>query len=72
MIDQNWFINAVIAIDTDLEPLKLLSVLLYIEMKMGRIRTKKWGPRRIEGSIGTGGGRLEMQTVNGSIELARN
>jgi hypothetical protein len=33
---------------------------------------KRWGPRRIEGSIGTGGGRLEMQTVNGSIELARN
>lgn len=33
---------------------------------------KRWGPRRIEGSIGTGGGRLEMQTVNGSIELAQN
>lgn len=33
---------------------------------------KRWGPRRIEGSIGNGGGRLEMQTVNGSIELARN
>ena len=33
---------------------------------------KRWGPRRIEGSIGTGGGRLEMQTVNGSIKLARN
>jgi hypothetical protein len=33
---------------------------------------KRWGPRRIEASIGTGGGRLEMQTVNGSIELARN
>jgi hypothetical protein len=33
---------------------------------------KRWGPRRIEGTIGTGGGRLEMQTVNGSIELARN
>lgn len=33
---------------------------------------KRWGPRRIEGSIGNGGGRLDMQTVNGSIELARN
>ena len=32
----------------------------------------KWGPRRMSGTIGDGGGRsLELSTVNGSMELLR-
>jgi DUF4097 and DUF4098 domain-containing protein YvlB len=30
-----------------------------------------WGPKRIAGTIGAGGGALELETVNGSIEIVR-
>lgn len=32
----------------------------------------RWGPRRMEGTIGQGGGRLELETVNGGITLRRS
>ncbi len=32
---------------------------------------RSWGPRRMEGTIGQGGGTLSLQTVNGRIELTR-
>ncbi|MGH7563859.1 MAG: hypothetical protein ACREK5_05500 [Gemmatimonadota bacterium] len=32
---------------------------------------RSWGPRRMEGTIGQGGGTLSLQTVNGRIELKR-
>lgn len=32
---------------------------------------RQWGPRRFEGSIGEGGGRLSIETVNGGIRLVR-
>ncbi|MEO5590208.1 MAG: DUF4097 family beta strand repeat-containing protein [Gemmatimonadaceae bacterium] len=31
----------------------------------------KWGPRRAEGTIGQGGRRLDVSTVNGSVELKK-
>ena len=31
----------------------------------------RFGPRRAEGTIGRGGREIEMETVNGSIELRR-
>ena len=46
--EQNWFINSVIKISTQLSPDILLSVLLKIESQMGRIRKEKWGPRIID------------------------
>lgn len=46
--DQPDFLNAVIAVDTDLEPLELLDVCLDIERRLGRVREKKWGPRTID------------------------
>tara|TARA_B100000686_G_C16750392_1_gene952111 strand:+ start:1513 stop:2010 length:498 start_codon:yes stop_codon:yes gene_type:complete len=46
--DQNWFINAVVKIETSLSPSDLLEAMLEIETKMGRIRKKKWGPRIID------------------------
>jgi hypothetical protein len=33
---------------------------------------RSWGPRRMEGTIGRGGGRLSLETVNGGIELKRS
>ena len=38
-----------------------------ITMSAGRT----WGPRRMEGTIGQGGGTLSLETVNGAIELKR-
>ncbi len=45
---QDWFINAVIKVSTQLTSDILLSALLKIESKMGRIRKEKWGPRIID------------------------
>lgn len=46
--DQNWFVNAVAKVTTELPPLLLLDALLTIENEMGRIRNVKWGPREID------------------------
>lgn len=46
--DQDWFVNQVIAVETNLEPMQLLKALQNIEIKMGRQRTETWGPRIID------------------------
>ena len=46
--EQDDFINQVIEIETALEPLALLQDLQKIEIKMGRQRQEKWGPRIID------------------------
>lgn len=46
--DQPKFINAVARVETDLQPLALLDVLLGIENKMGRVRKRHWGERNID------------------------
>ncbi len=46
--DQDEFINQVVEIDTELTPLELLNVLQQIEIKLGRLRNEKWGPRVID------------------------
>lgn len=33
---------------------------------------RRWGPRKIEGTIGSGGGRLELETVNGAINIRKS
>ena len=45
---QDWFINGVIKIETDLEPLDLLQILKAIEVQLGRTETFRWGPRTID------------------------
>ncbi|HWJ04128.1 MAG TPA: 2-amino-4-hydroxy-6-hydroxymethyldihydropteridine diphosphokinase [Verrucomicrobiae bacterium] len=45
---QEDFLNAIIEIETSLEPLDLLAKLQAIENKMGRKRTIRWGPRIID------------------------
>jgi 2-amino-4-hydroxy-6-hydroxymethyldihydropteridine diphosphokinase len=47
-IDQPDFMNAVALLHTTLAPHKLLTELLAIEKKMGRVRQEKWGPRIID------------------------
>jgi 2-amino-4-hydroxy-6-hydroxymethyldihydropteridine diphosphokinase len=46
--DQDDFINQVIEIETELSPLNLLYRLQDIEIKLGRQRDEKWGPRTID------------------------
>ncbi len=46
--DQDWFVNACAALDTTLAPQDLLAACLAIEARMGRERTRRWGPRVID------------------------
>lgn len=46
--DQDWFANAVIEIETGLDPLALLDACLEIEITLGRVRRERWGPRVID------------------------
>jgi 2-amino-4-hydroxy-6-hydroxymethyldihydropteridine diphosphokinase len=46
--DQPDFINAAAAIETSLDPLSLLEVLLTIEQKHARKRERHWGPRTLD------------------------
>jgi 2-amino-4-hydroxy-6-hydroxymethyldihydropteridine diphosphokinase len=45
---QDWFVNGVIKIETDLEALDLLRKLKNIESHLGRTETFRWGPRAID------------------------
>jgi 2-amino-4-hydroxy-6-hydroxymethyldihydropteridine diphosphokinase len=48
VIDQEEFMNQVVALDTPLEAPALLERCLAIERQMGRLRTRHKGPRRID------------------------
>jgi len=48
VVDQDPFLNAVIAVDTDLGPRDLLEGLLAIEATRGRRRDVRWGPRTLD------------------------
>ena len=45
---QAWFLNCVIALDTEKTPQELLASILDIEQQMGRRRAQKKGPRVID------------------------
>jgi 2-amino-4-hydroxy-6-hydroxymethyldihydropteridine diphosphokinase len=47
-VDQPRFLNAVVMIETALEPEVLLWNLLLIERRLGRVRTRRWGPRPLD------------------------
>ena len=50
--DQEWFVNCVLKIETDLDPLSLLSILKSIERAAGRIKdTIRFGPRILDMDI---------------------
>jgi len=46
--DQDWFINGVIQIMTELCPDELLTKFKEIEKRLGRKNREKWGPRVID------------------------
>ena len=59
--DQPDFINAVAAVLTQLEPTELLSEMLALEARLGRVRTPegRWGPRIIDLDLLVHGLRVE-------------
>ncbi|OGS21107.1 MAG: 2-amino-4-hydroxy-6-hydroxymethyldihydropteridine diphosphokinase [Elusimicrobia bacterium RIFOXYA2_FULL_39_19] len=62
--NQPDFLNAVLEIETELQPLALLKVLKEIEKKIGRKKTFKWGPRLIDLDILTyGNKKLKTKTL---------
>lgn len=46
--DQADFCNMALEIESSMKPKELLDLLLSIELKQGRIRGEKWGPRIID------------------------
>ncbi len=46
--NQPEFINCVAEIETELSPQDLLKQLNLVELKLGRVRDEKWGPRTID------------------------
>jgi 2-amino-4-hydroxy-6-hydroxymethyldihydropteridine diphosphokinase len=46
--DQDWFLNAALTVETGLGVRELLAALLGIERDLGRVRTLRWGPRKID------------------------
>jgi 2-amino-4-hydroxy-6-hydroxymethyldihydropteridine diphosphokinase len=47
-IPQNDFINQVIELETKLSAPELMDILLEIELKQGRVRQERWGPRTLD------------------------
>ncbi|MCR6671575.1 2-amino-4-hydroxy-6-hydroxymethyldihydropteridine diphosphokinase [Devosia ginsengisoli] len=46
--DQPDFANQAVELETSLDPIELLDVILGIELDMGRVREEVWGPRVID------------------------
>lgn len=47
-LDQPWFLNCAVALETELTPGQFLSQVLALEQSMGRRRTEPKGPRTID------------------------
>ncbi|MEM6736942.1 MAG: 2-amino-4-hydroxy-6-hydroxymethyldihydropteridine diphosphokinase [Bacteroidota bacterium] len=46
--NQDWFLNIALEVATSKNPEKLLTTVLDVEEKLGRIRKEKWGERSID------------------------
>jgi 2-amino-4-hydroxy-6-hydroxymethyldihydropteridine diphosphokinase len=46
--EQNPYLNAVVVLDTDLDPVSLLDGLTEVEEAAGRVREERWGPRTLD------------------------
>jgi 2-amino-4-hydroxy-6-hydroxymethyldihydropteridine diphosphokinase len=46
--DQPDFLNAVVEVDTELEPVDLLAACACVERELHRVREIRWGPRTID------------------------
>ena len=47
-LPQDWFVNGVIKIETDLEAPDLFRSMKEIETRLGRRKTFRWGPRTLD------------------------
>jgi 2-amino-4-hydroxy-6-hydroxymethyldihydropteridine diphosphokinase len=47
-VEQEAFLNMVVAVETELSPDELLNTALSVERELGRVRTIRWGPRTID------------------------
>ncbi len=47
-VEQDWFVNACVLVDTALAPEALLALCQRIERELGRTREIRWGPRSID------------------------
>jgi 2-amino-4-hydroxy-6-hydroxymethyldihydropteridine diphosphokinase len=47
-VDQDWYFNRVVLINTELEAIPLLRTLIHIEGLLGRVRVERWGPRLVD------------------------
>lgn len=54
--DQDPFLNAVVTVETDLDPIELLDACQGIEVVQGRMREVHWGPRTLDVDIVTSDG----------------
>ena len=54
-LDQPWFLNTCVSIETTMEPLELLDYVQGIEQDFHRERTIRWGPRTLDIDIITYG-----------------
>lgn len=48
MQEQPWFLNCIVALETELDPRELLDRILALELTMGRRRIEPKGPRTID------------------------
>ena len=46
--DQDWFVNGVVSLETDLPVRALLKAVLHVEKGMGRVRKRRWDSRVID------------------------
>ena len=47
-VDQDWYLNSAVLLDTDLGPRSLLDEMLAIELARDRMRSERWGPRTLD------------------------
>ena len=65
-VEQGWFLNAVVGVDTAIEPTELLAAVKRIEGEMGRVPSERWGPRLIDIDILLYG---DLQLSNGELTV---
>ncbi len=47
-VEQDWFVNACVLVETELAPRALLELCRSVEASLGRRRAVRWGPRTID------------------------
>jgi 2-amino-4-hydroxy-6-hydroxymethyldihydropteridine diphosphokinase len=70
MTDQPDFCNAVVSVETTLDPFELLALIQEIEIQNGRQRITRWGPRTLDMDILLFG-EVEMDTADLTIPHPR-